>query len=217
MIQSIYPDSRIGIIGAGGLGKEVLCVIGELLGWEGLNKRVGFLVEPKFLTKESVLGIDVLPLSNSNLSFDFIVIAIGDLASRWRIKNALPATSRYMTIIHPGVQRTPYTKIGEGSIVLGQVLLSCDVQIGMFSIINPGTTISHDTTAGDFFTTSPGVNISGNCKIGNRVFMGTNACTRNAITIADDVIIGMGAVVVKDLLTAGTYIGNPAALIQNKG
>lgn len=216
MIQSIYPDSRIGIIGAGGLGKEVLCVIGELLGWDGLNKRVSFLVEPPYLKKESILGIEVLPLSSESLSFDYIVIAIGDLTSRMRIKNALPSTTRYATIIHPGVQLTPYTRIGEGSIVLGQVLLSCDVQIGIFSIINPGTTISHDTTVGDFFTTSPGVNISGNCTIGNRVFMGTNACTRNTITIADDVIIGMGTVVVKDLLTAGTYIGNPAALIQNK-
>ncbi|HSF88420.1 MAG TPA: hypothetical protein VLA46_03325, partial [Saprospiraceae bacterium] len=90
MIKSLRPDTTIGIIGAGGLGKEVLCTLGELIGWENLNKRVGFLVEPSYHTKESVLGVNVLPLSFTNIPFDYVVIAIGDIPSRMRIRNALP-------------------------------------------------------------------------------------------------------------------------------
>lgn len=216
MTLPFNADSRIGIIGAGGLGKEVLCTIGEIIGWSSLRSNVRFLVEEKYLDKPAVFDINVLPLNPSNLDFDFLVLAIGDLETRIRITATLPAATRYATIIHPSVKLTPYTKIGEGSVILGQVLLSCDVEIGKFALINPGTTISHDTSVGDFFTTSPGVNISGTCKIGNRVFIGTNACTRNAITIGDDVTIGMGAVVTKDILVKGTYIGNPAALIEIK-
>jgi sugar O-acyltransferase (sialic acid O-acetyltransferase NeuD family) len=213
MTSPLQAGSRIGIIGAGGLGKEVLCTIGELLGWKDIGEKVSFLVEEKYFDGRPVLGIEVLPLGDTSRVFDYMVIAIGDLEARMRIKNALPNSIKYATIIHPSVQLTPYTRIGEGSIVLGNVLLSCDVEIGKFAIINPGTTISHDSSTGDFFTSSPGVNISGNCKIGDRVFIGTNACTRNAITIGDDVIIGMGAVVTKDILQKGTYIGNPASLI----
>lgn len=213
MTIPLKAGSKIGIIGAGGLGKEVLCAIGERWGWNDISESVSFLVEEKYFYGQTVMGIAVLPLGDASLAFDHYVIAIGDLEARIRIKDTLPPSTSFATIIHPAVQLTPYTKIGEGSIILGNVLLSCDVKIGKFAIVNPGTTISHDSTTGDFFTASPGVNISGNCKIGDRVFIGTNACTRNAISIADDVIIGMGAVVTRDILQKGTYIGNPASLI----
>jgi sugar O-acyltransferase (sialic acid O-acetyltransferase NeuD family) len=206
-------ENRIGIVGAGGLGKEVLCCFGELFGWKDLNTRVTFLVEDEFLNQDSLFGIDVLPLARHIQDYSRIVIAIGDLKARIRIKGLFPSSTSFETVIHPGVIQTPFTHIGEGSIVLGNSFLSCDVHIGCFAIINPGTTISHDTLIGDYFTASPGVNISGQCLLGERVFMGTNSCTRNAITIGDDVIIGMGAVVVKSILQPGMYVGNPAGLI----
>jgi acetyltransferase-like isoleucine patch superfamily enzyme len=45
--------------------------------------------------------------------------------------------------------------------------------------------------------------------IGNRVSIGSNA-TIMPVTIADNVVIGAGSVVTKDIPTAGTYAGNPA-------
>jgi acetyltransferase-like isoleucine patch superfamily enzyme len=51
--------------------------------------------------------------------------------------------------------------------------------------------------------------------IGNRVSIGSNA-TILPVTICDDVVIGAGAVVTKNITTAGTYFGNPARLMSNK-
>jgi acetyltransferase-like isoleucine patch superfamily enzyme len=48
--------------------------------------------------------------------------------------------------------------------------------------------------------------------IGNRVSIGSNA-TIMPVRIADDVVIGAGAVVTRDIATPGTYAGNPARLI----
>lgn len=45
--------------------------------------------------------------------------------------------------------------------------------------------------------------------IGNNVSIGTNA-TILPVTIVDNVVIGAGAVVTKDILEPGTYYGNPA-------
>jgi acetyltransferase-like isoleucine patch superfamily enzyme len=45
--------------------------------------------------------------------------------------------------------------------------------------------------------------------IGNRVSIGSNA-TIMPVRIADDVVIGAGAVVKWDITAAGTYAGNPA-------
>ncbi|DAC50506.1 MAG TPA: N-acetyltransferase [Candidatus Thalassarchaeaceae archaeon] len=49
--------------------------------------------------------------------------------------------------------------------------------------------------------------------IGNRVSIGTNA-TLMPVTICDDVVIGAGAVVTKDIIESGTYVGNPARKIK---
>src|SRR5438094_4795352 len=50
-------------------------------------------------------------------------------------------------------------------------------------------------------------------KLGNRVSIGTNA-TILPITICDDVAIGAGAVVTKDIDVPGVYAGNPARLLR---
>lgn len=50
-------------------------------------------------------------------------------------------------------------------------------------------------------------------RIGSRVSIGSNA-TILPVTICDDVVIGAGAVVTRDITVSGTYAGNPARLIR---
>jgi acetyltransferase-like isoleucine patch superfamily enzyme len=49
--------------------------------------------------------------------------------------------------------------------------------------------------------------------IGDRVSIGSNA-TIMPVRIADDIVIGAGAVVTKDLTAPGIYAGNPARLVR---
>jgi len=49
--------------------------------------------------------------------------------------------------------------------------------------------------------------------IGNRVSIGSNA-TILPISICDNVVIGAGAVVTKDIEVSGVYAGNPARLLR---
>ena len=50
-------------------------------------------------------------------------------------------------------------------------------------------------------------------KLGKRVSVGTNA-TILPVTICDQVVIGAGAVVTKDITVPGIYAGNPARLLR---
>jgi len=50
-------------------------------------------------------------------------------------------------------------------------------------------------------------------KLDNRVSVGTNA-TILPVTICDQVVIGAGAVVTKDITVPGIYAGNPARLLR---
>ncbi len=51
-------------------------------------------------------------------------------------------------------------------------------------------------------------------KIGNRVSIGSNA-TLLPVNICDDVVIGAGAVVTKDIERPGIYAGNPAVFLRD--
>jgi acetyltransferase-like isoleucine patch superfamily enzyme len=51
-------------------------------------------------------------------------------------------------------------------------------------------------------------------RIGNRVSIGSNA-TLLPVDICDDVVIGAGAVVTRDISVSGTYAGNPARLLKS--
>jgi acetyltransferase-like isoleucine patch superfamily enzyme len=50
-------------------------------------------------------------------------------------------------------------------------------------------------------------------KLGNHVSIGTNA-TILPVTICDNVVIGAGSVVTKDITEPGIYAGNPARLLR---
>jgi len=52
-------------------------------------------------------------------------------------------------------------------------------------------------------------------RIGNRVSIGSNA-TILPVTICDDVVIGAGSVVTRNIDSPGIYIGNPARILKTK-
>lgn len=51
-------------------------------------------------------------------------------------------------------------------------------------------------------------------QIGSRVSIGSNA-TLLGVTICDDVVVGAGAVVTRDITEPGVYAGNPARLLRS--
>lgn len=51
--------------------------------------------------------------------------------------------------------------------------------------------------------------------IGSRVSIGSNA-TIMPVSIADDVVVGAGSVVTKDIAKPGIYAGNPARLLRSR-
>ncbi len=52
-------------------------------------------------------------------------------------------------------------------------------------------------------------------KIGNNVFIGSNALLLPGVKICDNVIIGAGSIVVKDIYEEGVYAGVPAKYIRS--
>lgn len=89
-----------------------------------------------------------------------------------------------------------------------------DVILGNGILINSYASVHHDSKIGDFTELSPGCRILGRCTIGAMCSIGTNAVILPDIEICDNVIIGAGAIVTKNIKESGVYVGNPAKKIK---
>lgn len=207
----IHTDKKICIVGAGGFAREVLCCVIDRLKRpaDKIEDIACFMVADEDYHETSLMGINVISHSLFHPDLYKVVIGIGDPVLRKKIVQKLPDKTYYTTIIHPGAVISQWVEIGEGSIVTAGTIITCNVKIGRHAHLNLHTTIGHDCEIGDYFTTTPGTNISGNCKFGNNVYLGTNSAVKQGVVIGDDVTIGMGGVVVKDILEPGVYVGNP--------
>jgi acetyltransferase-like isoleucine patch superfamily enzyme len=198
------------IIGAGGFAREVAACMGGI-------ENIPFFVHDKFIDRLKNKNLNVFHLSSFDPSEFEVIVAIGNPVDRKSVVDSLPSGSRFFTYIHPTVQiLSKDVQIGAGSIVCANCILTTNIVIGSHSHLNLSTTVGHDTIIGDYFTSAPGVHVSGNNKINNFVYMGTNSCTKQQITITSDVTIGMNAGVTSNIIESGTYIGTPARKVIKK-
>ena len=199
-----YDIAPLAIFGNGGFAREVY--------W--LAKSLGIPIDA-FIDLKVGQKYDLIPVMDESY-FSKIkhtaIIAVGNPNLREKIASKLNGAN-LITLIHNTVTNMSNNHIGNGSVICANCVLTCEINIDDFAQLNLGTTIGHDVRAGKFFTTAPGVHINGNNMIGNNVYFGSNASTIEGITICDNVTIGAGACVVKDIEEPGIYVGIPARKI----
>lgn len=114
--------------------------------------------------------------------------------------------------IGPFVEIQKNVKIGPGTKVQSHAFICELVEIGSACFISHGAKFVNDL----FQQGGPArgnKSLWKSTKIGNRVSIGTNA-TILPIEICDDVVIGAGSVVTRDIHESGIYAGNPSRLIR---
>ena len=87
------------------------------------------------------------------------------------------------------------------------------VTIGEECFIGHGVMFINDLMRSGRPTFDPKAGFWKETRIGNRVSIGSNA-TILPVSVCDDVLIGAGAVVTKDIREPGVYAGNPARLLR---
>lgn len=199
------------IYGTGGFGREVLCLVKDILSQENksIDDHVVFLVDDEFFDEDIIMGISVIKKSHFNADDYNVTVAVGNPHFRKQIVDSMPKSTTYNTLIHPNCIISDWIKIGEGTIITAGCILTCNIEIGKHCHLNLNTTIGHDCIIGNYVTSAPAVNISGRCILGDEISLGTNSAIREKISICNDVTIGMGGIVVKSINEPGTYIGNP--------
>lgn len=210
---------KIAIYGAGGFGREVLTLINDINKINPQYQVIGFF-DDGISKGTDVNGLSALGGINelNNVKEEVsVVLAIGNPETKKSILKKI--TNRlvdFPTIIHPSVMigDEKYVSIGQGCIICGGTIITTDIIINDFVILNLSCTVGHDTVIGRYSAFMPSVNISGEVQIGEGVYVGTGAKIINQLSIGSDTIIGAGAVVAKDIPSSCTAVGVPAKVIK---
>jgi hypothetical protein len=153
---------RIVIVGAGGLGKEIACLINDLADFEVVGFYDDGLTQGQLvLGKYEILGnIQSLQEIQSEVS---VVIAFGNPKIRKKCWDALQEnTNIYFTnIIHPTalIMNAERIQLGKGVIVFPLAVLTTDLSLGNNVVIHTGASVHHDVSVGNHSVIMPGARL----------------------------------------------------------
>jgi UDP-N-acetylbacillosamine N-acetyltransferase len=104
--------------------------------------------------------------------------------------------------------------IGEGTVVMPQVVINTKSRIGRGVILNTSSVIEHENIIGDFVHISPKVALAGNVSIYEETHIGIGSCVIQGIKIGKNCMIGAGSVVIRDIENKKMAYGNPCKVIK---
>lgn len=90
------------------------------------------------------------------------------------------------------------------------------VTVGNNCILWSGNHLGHRTVVHDHVFIASHAVISGYCEIGRNSFVGVNATLNDRVVIAEDNVIGSGALVVRNTEPGKVYVGSPARALADR-
>lgn len=210
----------IAIYGAGGLGREIACIIKEINAVEPIWNLIGFFddgIEPNTpIGSYGVVlgGLDRLNAWDRPLN---VVICMGKPSTvsivYGKIHNPLVA---FPNIISPDFRNADSNTflIGKGNIITHRCSVTTSVTLGDFNLLNGSVVIGHDTVIGNFNVFMPASRISGEVRIGNRNLFGAMSFVKQCLKIGNDVTLSPLSPLLKNPKDGHLYVGNPAKKIE---
>ncbi len=221
-MRNSRSKSVFGLYGAGGFAREVAPMIREYLSFSARmnsGEEVSlFLIETtpviKKLNGYSVISEDeFFGLDAEDRYFN---VAIADWKTRESIaRRCIERGATPMTVKSPTVVTYDENEIGEGAIICAHSTITSNAKIGKFFHSNIYSYVAHDCVIGNFVTFAPSVHCNGNVHIKDHAYIGTGAILKQGssekpLVIGEGAVVGMGAVVTKDVAPYTTVVGNPA-------
>ena len=207
------------IVGAGGLGREVLMLVRQINEIEPRWQVLGFYDDQRPPTDRvhDLPWLGTIADLNQRSDSVYAAVAIGNGQHRAAAVGRLTSPRvQFATLVHPDVALRPYQRIelGAGCIISQGCILTCDIRLGRHVLLNLGCTIGHDAVLADFCSLMPHANVGGEAELAEAVYLGTNATVINQVRVGAGTIVGAGAVAVRDLPAACTAVGVPAQVIK---
>ncbi len=202
-MEDFYPSTtRVFVLGSGGFSKEVQWLIDETPHFQFED----------FVDKGQEAGLHIT-LRRYPTEIFYAAMGVGTpeviatIAQNFRQYRNL----KWPTIIHPSVIGDfPNITFGEGCIVCAGNIMTTDITIGDFNVLNLNSTLGHDLHTGAFCVINPNCSTSANVTLEGGNLVGVGSSLLADVTLHTGAILGAGAVLTKDIPAGETWAGVPA-------
>lgn len=202
-------------VGAGGFGRELAAWVNDLppqgRDWEWQ----GFLDDNVDALKSFGNFASVAPLASHKVSDQNIYLCgIGKPAIKKKVVELLLKQGAvFITFIHPRATVGDRVKLGRGVVICPECVLSCDIELGDFTMVNLRSTIGHDVKVGPWSTLSAQCDLTGGVELGAEVFLGSRVSIIPGKKVGDGARVGAGSTVMTNVPAHVTVVGNPARIL----
>lgn len=174
------------------------------------------LIDKNARDGEQIMGCDIKKAYEFGKN-DCCIVGIGNNCERKKMFEDIQkgGNAIFSSIISKQAIVAESIIIGEGVFVSPNAYIGPQVEIGDNTIINTASIIEHECKIGNHVHIAPHATICGRSIIGDMVFCGAGSTIIDKISVCNDVIIGAGAVVIKDICEPGIYVGIPARRVRN--
>lgn len=201
----------IAIYGASGFGREIMPLVRSQHGTDDTDI---VFVDDGQADANGVLTFDQF-LARPEPRKQFVIAIANSVVRERLVMRCLSAELESIDVRAANVVTLDDVLIGNGAILCPFSLVASTVRIGRYFHANYHSYVAHDCVIGDFVTLAPGAKCNGNIHIGDHAYIGSGAVIKQGTPeqprrIGRGAVIGMGAVVTKDVAAGETVIGNPA-------
>lgn len=208
------------VYGAGGFAREVVELVRDINRREPTWEIVGLLDDNRdswgrVLNDVPILGS--LEWLERDAGKPYMVFGVGGPAAKRRMHaRTRTLVAGYPTLVHPTAVMSKSVDLAEGVVVTAGNILTANISVGPFAMLNLMCTVGHDSTIGAYASLSPAVNVSGNVHIAAGCDIGTGVKLIPGATIGAWSVVGAGGVVTKPLPANCTAVGVPAKVVNER-
>jgi sugar O-acyltransferase (sialic acid O-acetyltransferase NeuD family) len=209
------------IVGAGGLGREVLQWALDAIAAGRLDARVrGFLDDTGPDLARFALGVPVLgPVDPALLKpGDACVVAVGDPVARATLADRLAAGgAAFAAVVHPTALVAPSARIAPGAVVCPFGFVGPEATVGAHALVNVRGTVAHDAVVGRAAVLAPHAVLNGAAVLADGAMLGTGAAVMPRMRVGAGARVAPGAMVHADVPAGAFALGNPARWRAGEG
>jgi sugar O-acyltransferase (sialic acid O-acetyltransferase NeuD family) len=213
MSDTRTESTAIVLVGAGGLGREVLNYVHEAIRRSHHVRVKGFLDDNLGALKPYRCEFPILgPILDYPIEpQDRFVITIGDPAKRKDLIRKMEARgARFISIIHPTAYVASNATVGIGCIVGPFCAIGSNARVGDYVLLTWYSSLAHDSVSHSFAVLSPYSTANGAAILEEGVFLGTHAVINPMIRVGAWSKVASGSVVYRDVPPNSLALGNPA-------
>lgn len=204
---------EVGIIGAGGFGREVLqyCLDARAKGWP--HRVVGFLDDEADALSAYELSVEVVGRASEleRCAVRAFIVALGDpVARRHFAEQVTSVGGELVTVVHPTAYVAATAMVAPGVVVCPFALIGDYARVGANVALNVYSSIGHDSTIGENSVISPYAAVTGSVRLGSESFLGTHSTVAPGVSLGRRCSVAAGAVVKQGAADGSLLAGNPA-------